>query len=116
MRWGTKHLPYLKLEATERWLERSVDAFGLVAELEGQVVANANWSRRGGRTAHMAELGMMVHDEDTGRGMGRALLDALVEAAFETPPPSASTGAPAPCARASCAATSYAAAATRRCW
>jgi len=83
VRWGTTHLPYLRLEATERWLERSVDTFGIVAELEGRVVGNANWSRLGGRTAHVAELGMMVHDDHTGRGIGRALLDALVEAAFD---------------------------------
>ena len=83
VRWGTTLMPYLKLEATERWLAESAGDFGLVAELDGRVAGNANWHRLGGRTAHVAELGMMVHDDHTGRGIGRALLDALVAAAFD---------------------------------
>lgn len=81
VRWGTTHMPYLKLEATERWLAESVGAFGLIAELEGRVVGNANWRRFDGRTAHVAEVGMMVHDDHVGRGIGGALLAALIEAA-----------------------------------
>ncbi len=83
VRWGTTLLPHLKLEDTERWLSASAGEFGLVAELEGRVVGNANWHRLGGRTAHVAQLGVMVHDDYTGRGIGRALLNALTEAAFD---------------------------------
>jgi putative acetyltransferase len=83
VRWGTTLLPHAKLEDTERWLSQSAGEFGLVAELEGRVVGQAEWHRLGGRTGHVAELGMMVHDDHTGRGIGRALLDALVEAAFD---------------------------------
>lgn len=76
---GTLRLPHTRPEAVRGWLEAVTDAtHELVAEMEGQVVGIAGMVRQTGRRAHAATLGMGVHDDWTGRGIGRALMDELV--------------------------------------
>lgn len=79
---GTLRLPY---ETPEEWRKRIAgkDAGDLllVAELDDAVVGSAGLHRLTGRRAHAAMIGMGVHDDFHGRGIGRALLAALIEAA-----------------------------------
>lgn len=79
---GTLRLPYERVDATRAWLAglKSGDT-ALVALRGGEVVGTASLIRLGGRRAHAAQLGMGVHDAFCGRGVGTALLGALVEAA-----------------------------------
>ena len=81
-RFGTLRLPY---ETPEYWRRRIKSAeagnLGLVAELAGRIVGTASLARRAGRCLHAADIGMGVHDDFYGRGIGTALLSALVEAA-----------------------------------
>jgi putative acetyltransferase len=78
---GTLRLPFQSVEETRQWLEKPVsDSISLVAVLNGQVVGNAGMRRHSGRQIHTAHLGMGVHDDFTGRGIGSALLAALVDA------------------------------------
>jgi putative acetyltransferase len=81
-RFGTLRMPY---ESPEYWRRRIESAefgnLGLVAELAQRIVGTASLARRAGRCLHAADIGMGVHDDFYGRGIGSALLGALVEAA-----------------------------------
>jgi putative acetyltransferase len=79
---GTQRLPYHSIEDVRQWLEKSAPgSLGLVALLEDKIVGNAGLHRFTGRRAHAAPVGMGVHDDFIGRGIGAALLGELVEAA-----------------------------------
>lgn len=79
---GTLRLPFQSLEQTRKWLEgHGTNSLSIVAEIEGQIVGLAGLHRFDGRRLHAAALGMGVHDAFTGRGIGKALLGALIDAA-----------------------------------
>ena len=65
---------------------RFLDALGpddhmLVAELGGRVVGIAGLHVKRGRERHCGWLGMSIHDQFQGRGLGRRLLEALLDVA-----------------------------------
>ncbi|ODS54793.1 MAG: GNAT family N-acetyltransferase [Agrobacterium sp. SCN 61-19] len=78
-RWGTMRLPYHSVEEIRRGIEQQpADARSLVAFIDGMVVGDiALWPAKG-RRAHVATLGMGVHDDFTRRGIGRTLLGEAV--------------------------------------
>ncbi|QND47567.1 GNAT family N-acetyltransferase [Rhizobium lusitanum] len=79
---GTLRLPFQNIEETRRWLEKpSPTSISLVAVVAGQVVGNAGLRRHSGRQIHIGNLGMGVHDNFVGRGIGSALLAALIDTA-----------------------------------
>ena len=79
---GTLRLPFQSVEETRQWLEKSSpNSISLVAVLDGRIVGNAGLNRLAGRRIHSANLGMGVHDDFTGCGIGSALLGALVDTA-----------------------------------
>jgi putative acetyltransferase len=81
-RFGTLRLPFHAVDEVRRWLERPRDGdVDLVAVLDGRVVGTGGLHRQQGRRAHAGEIGMGVHDAWTGRGLGTALLGALIEMA-----------------------------------
>lgn len=53
----------------------------LVAEVGGRAVGAVNLSVHRGRRAHSGVLGMAVHDDHWGRGIGRRLLSAVLDLA-----------------------------------
>ncbi|MFZ5815131.1 MAG: GNAT family N-acetyltransferase [Bacillota bacterium] len=82
--WGTLQLPHGTPENWRKRLEGNDPNFDymLVAELDGKVVATGGIHRnRRPRNLHVAGLGMAVHDDYQGRGFGKAILAALVDAA-----------------------------------
>lgn len=82
--WGTLQLPHQTPEAWRKRLEGNDPTWDyvLVAEVDGQVVGTAGLHRnRRPRNLHEAGLGMTVHDAYQGRGIGKALMLALVEVA-----------------------------------
>ncbi len=82
VRAGTLRPPFGRVEDTRRWLESgNADRLHVVAVLGDLVVGNGGLERLGGRRRHVASLGMTVADDHAGRGIGTALLRALVEAA-----------------------------------
>lgn len=79
---GTLRLPFQSAEQTRKWLENlGAGTTSIVAEIDQQVVGHAGLHRADGRRAHSAHLGLGVHDDFTGRGIGKALLLALIDAA-----------------------------------
>ena len=81
-RHGTLRLPYRSPEETRRFLEGiGPDDLALVGERDGAILGQAGWQRFKGRRSHVAVIGMGVHDDHAGRGIGAALLAALVDAA-----------------------------------
>ncbi|ACP27432.1 putative acyl-CoA N-acyltransferase, GNAT family protein [Sinorhizobium fredii NGR234] len=82
VRSGTLRLPFAPPEQTRRWLEGLTENdLIIVAELEGRIVGLAGLHRHKGRRQHAADLGMSVHDDYRRRGIGKALLEALIETA-----------------------------------
>ncbi|MDQ0454812.1 RimJ/RimL family protein N-acetyltransferase [Rhizobium paknamense] len=53
----------------------------LLAEIDGQIVGDIGMTRFTGRRNHVATIGMGVHDDFQRRGIGRALLSAIIDLA-----------------------------------
>ena len=80
---GTLQLPLRSVEATrERLAQQSADVHGLVAELNGRLAGTLGLHvETNPRRRHCAGLGMAVHDDFQGRGVGTALLAAALDLA-----------------------------------
>ncbi|MEK1895711.1 MAG: GNAT family N-acetyltransferase [Rhizobium sp.] len=79
---GTLRPPYQSIEETRRHVENSnPDAMRLVATIDAQIVGDIGMTRLRGRRNHVASIGMGVHDDFAGRGIGSALLAAVIDAA-----------------------------------
>ncbi|MGK9165393.1 GNAT family N-acetyltransferase [Inquilinus limosus] len=81
-RWGTLRPPYESADAIRKWIEgRSPGDVYIVAEAEGRVVGLTDLTLGRGRRRHSAGIGLAVHDARHGRGIGTALMAALIDAA-----------------------------------
>lgn len=80
---GTLQLPLRSVEATrERYARRPPDAHSLVAEYDGRVVGVLGLHLEAvPRRHHCGSIGMAVHDDFQGRGVGGALLAAAIDLA-----------------------------------
>ena len=80
---NTLQIPYRSLESVREQLTKSGEGDHLlVAEIEGEVVGviGLHPSSRP-RVNHKAEVGMMVRDDWKGKGVGPALMQAVIELA-----------------------------------
>jgi len=78
-RWGTLRLPHQSPEATRKWLESVAPGnVSLVVEKNGQIIGSGGFERLQGRRAHAAYLGMGLHDDFHGQGIGSRLLRELI--------------------------------------
>lgn len=79
---GTLRLPFQSLAQTRAFLEglRPIDLH-IVALLGERMVGSAGLAPGIGRRRHSADLGIGVHDDHVGRGIGTALIAALVDTA-----------------------------------
>lgn len=81
-RFGTLRPPYPSTASARKFLERAgPDDVQLGAFVEMRLVGTAGLHRCAGRRRHVAEIGMGVADDMNGRGIGTALLEALLDAA-----------------------------------
>ncbi|MEM6312626.1 MAG: GNAT family N-acetyltransferase [Planctomycetota bacterium] len=69
----------LVTEWEERLTNRPAGLYSFVAELDGVVVGSASLNHeQRPRRQHIGGIGMGVHDDHHGRGVGTALMDAIV--------------------------------------
>ena len=82
VRWGTLRLPFVSAEETRKWIEKASEGdVAIVAVLDARLVGAANVVRYKGRRDHVGAIGMAVHDDFHGCGIGAALLGALIDTA-----------------------------------
>lgn len=82
--WGTLQMPYPSAQTWRQRLEQAVGGhYTLVACARDSIVGSLGLSvqERSPRRAHVATIGMAVHDQWRGRGIGSALLKAAIELA-----------------------------------
>jgi putative acetyltransferase len=82
--WGTLQLPYSSSEKYRvRLAEPAQGAHTLVACIDGEVVGHLNLMTRpdSPRRKHAGGIGMGVHDDWQGKGVGSALMEALIDLA-----------------------------------
>jgi L-phenylalanine/L-methionine N-acetyltransferase len=81
-RWGTLQMPYQSRDDIRKKLESPPGNIRrLVAECEGKVVGMLGLHTYKDRRSHACGLGMFVHDDYQGRGIGSRLMEASIELA-----------------------------------
>ncbi|MFD2176552.1 GNAT family N-acetyltransferase [Veronia pacifica] len=77
----TTHLPYPSMaEWEKRTGQSSNGTYFLVAEEAGLVIGQITlWIESTPRRRHVATIGMAVHDDHTGKGVGNTLMEAVLE-------------------------------------
>lgn len=80
---GTLQLPLRSLDdRREQYDRRAPDTHSLVAEIEGRVVGQLGLhAEQNPRRRHVGSIGMAVHDDFVGRGVGATLLTAIIDLA-----------------------------------
>jgi L-phenylalanine/L-methionine N-acetyltransferase len=82
VRWGTLAMPFVSGDATRKFLENPPEGrIGIVAVLDGKIVGTADIIRDKGRRDHVGHIGICVHDDHHGRGIGSSLMAALIDTA-----------------------------------
>ena len=82
--WGTLQVPFPSEEVWKKRLTEAGDEmYALVACAEGEVVAMAGLHLypKSPRRRHVGYIGMAVHDKCHARGIGTALMNAIIELA-----------------------------------
>ncbi len=81
-RYGTLRPPFPSITSVRKRLEQNgPETLLLGAFVDARLVGSAGLHRHSGRRSHAANIGMGVADDMEGRGIGTALLRALIEAA-----------------------------------
>ena len=79
---GTLQMPFPSVEAWRKRFQADPNTTSLVAVVDGQVVGNIGlviWQLE--RRRHAAYLGMAVRDDYQGKGIGKRLMEAVLEIA-----------------------------------
>lgn len=81
--WGTLATPHISQDQRQKAFSADgPNAMRLVAVLDGRIVGGSGLHRHDQRRrAHAASIGMGVHDAFVGRGVGTALMAAMVDVA-----------------------------------
>jgi putative acetyltransferase len=79
--WGTMHVPYPSADWSRERVQgpSSPQVSFLVAEVDGQVVANADIYRYDRNRSHVGYIGTMVDRDYQGMGVGSALMEGLID-------------------------------------
>jgi len=76
---GTLQLPFTSIEARQRRFAAKTDSqTNLVAVVDAKAIGMIFLGREQNRRSHVGSIGMAVHDDYAGRGVGSALLGAVI--------------------------------------
>lgn len=79
---GTSRLPFTRVENTRQWLSNLKDRDTVIlAIIDGKVVGSCDIRRADGRRIHSGTIGIGVHDDYHGRGIGTALMSQIIDVA-----------------------------------
>jgi putative acetyltransferase len=78
---GTLQLPFTSLESRQARYASHAGSTRLVAVIDGKAIGMIFLGREENRRAHAGSIGMAVHDAYAGRGVGTALMAAVVDLA-----------------------------------
>jgi L-phenylalanine/L-methionine N-acetyltransferase len=78
---GTMQMPWMSVEARRQRWATGAPRTHLVADLNARIIGSGSLSVGEDRRRHVGSIGMAVHDQFQGRGVGRALLTALIDMA-----------------------------------
>ncbi|NTJ42813.1 GNAT family N-acetyltransferase [Agrobacterium larrymoorei] len=82
VRHGTLRQPFQSISQTHRYIEELTPAdIVIVAEWHGIFLGQAGLYAQRGRRRHAASLGLGIHDDFTGKGIGNLFLKTLLDAA-----------------------------------
>lgn len=81
-RHGTLRPPFPDPAGTRAWMEKGgPDDLHIVTILDDALIGAASLLRQGGRRRHVADVAIGVHDDHQGRGIGAAMMHALIDSA-----------------------------------
>ncbi len=79
---NTLQIPWRPADFHRRFAEPQPDVYSFVAEVDGRVVGNLGLHvQAAARRRDVGKMGMSVHDDFQGRGVGTALMQAMVDLA-----------------------------------
>jgi putative acetyltransferase len=78
---GTLQLPFTSLEARQQRHAAHAGSTRLVAVIDGKAIGMIFLGREENRRSHVGSIGMAVHDAYAGRGVGTALMAAVIDLA-----------------------------------
>jgi len=79
---GTSRLPYRSIRETRDWLSSlGPDNTVILALLDEKIVGSADIRRATGRRSHSGTIGIGVHDDFHGQGIGTALMAQIIDVA-----------------------------------
>lgn len=82
VRHGTLRQPFQSIARTRQYIEGlSPSDIIVAAEWRGRILGNAGLHAKSGRQKHVATLGIGIHDDFAGKGIGSKLLATLIDAA-----------------------------------
>ncbi|MDH7792891.1 GNAT family N-acetyltransferase [Ochrobactrum sp. AN78] len=79
---GTSRLPFTRVANTRQWLSNLKDKhIVIVATLDGKIVGSCDIRRADGRRIHAGTIGIGVHDDYHGQGIGTGLMREIIDVA-----------------------------------
>ncbi|MFC7065285.1 GNAT family N-acetyltransferase [Brucella rhizosphaerae] len=79
---GTSRLPFTRAENTRQWLSTLTERNTVIlAVLNSKIVGSCNIHRANGRQIHCGTIGIGVHDDYQGQGIGTGLMRQIIEVA-----------------------------------